>query len=487
MMNEGYAQDMDNEQGAGIIPYLPAILWQRRWWIIAPAVAGTVIGVAAASLTPASYQSSATLLVESPQIPANVGGQMASSSTNLIDRRIASVRQQILSRPDLIELVEGNNLYPDERRRGKLSEVLDTMRGATSITPVSADIGGPGSNTIAFSLSFRYPEAVKAQIVAQDFVERLVKLDASQTAEQATGTVEFLQQRANDLAGQVSAIERQIESIKLANGMALSTGNSMMIQAGGGGYETQIAQLQRENAQLTAQLRQQSGAVDRDPVVAAAETQLASARAIYSDNHPDVRAAEQRLAEAKRLGAQNVSRADVGGAIRNQIAANNASIANLRSAMGTEQSRTAALAQAQARAPAVLEQISQLQARADGLRTNYQAAQTDLMNARGSAQISEQRRGERLTVIDPPVVPDKPISPNRPVLVLGGLIGGAGLGVVIAFLLELIARPIRGVGALQNVIGEPPLVIVPKLSRKKDWRDRLPRFRKRAPAAITPA
>lgn len=487
MMNEGYAQDMDNEQGGGIIPYLPAILWQRRWWIIAPTVAGTVIGVAAAALMPASYQSSATLLVESPQIPANVGGQMASSSTNLIDRRIASVRQQILSRPDLIELVEGNNLYPEERRRGKLSEVLDTMRAATSITPVSADIGGPGSNTIAFSLSFRYPEAVKAQIVAQDFVERLVKLDASQTAEQATGTVEFLQQRANDLAGQVSAVERQIESIKLANGMALSTGSSMMIQSGGGGYETQIAQLQRENAQLTAQLRQQSGAVDRDPVVAAAETQLASARAIYSDNHPDVRAAEQRLAEAKRLGAQNVSRADVGGALRNQIAANNASIANLRSAMSTDQSRTAALAQAQARAPAVMEQISQLQARADGLRSNYQAAQTDLMNARGSAQISEQRRGERLTVIDPPVVPDKPTSPNRPVLVLGGLIAGAGLGVVIAFLLELIARPIRGVGALQNVIGEPPLVIVPKLSRKKSWRDRLPGFRKRASAAATPA
>jgi len=333
MMNEGYAEDMDNEQGGGIIPYLPAIVWQRRWWIIGPAVAGTVIGVAAAALTPASYQSSATLLVESPQIPTTVGGQMA--STNLIDRRIASVRQQILSRPDLIELIEGNNLYAEERQRGKLSEVLDTMRGSTSITPVSADIGGPGSNTIAFSLSFSYPDPQKAQIVAQDFVERLVKLDASQTTEQVTGTVEFLQQRANDLSGQVSAIERQIESIKLANGMALSTGSSMTIQSGSGGYETQIASLQRDNAQLTAQLRQQSGAVDRDPVVAAAETQLASARAIYSDNHPDVRAAEQRLAEAKRLGAQNVSRADVGGAIRNQIAANNASIANLRSAMGT--------------------------------------------------------------------------------------------------------------------------------------------------------
>ncbi|WP_233150547.1 GumC family protein [Sphingomonas mollis] len=480
-MNEGYSQDMDNEgSGAGFIAYLPSIAWQRRWWIVGPLVAGTILGSAAAFLMPSTYRSGATLLVESPQLPSElVGGQGANS---LIDRRIAKVRQQILSRPDLIELIEANNLYGEERQKKPLSAILDKMRGSTSISPVAADIGnGPGSNTIAFTLTFDYSEPQKAQIVAQDFVERLVRLDASQTAEQVTGTVEFLQEQAGSLSGQISAIERQIESIKLTNGMALSSANSLMLP-GGSDYSGQIASLQRENAQLGAQLRQQSGAIDRDPGVIAAEAQLASMRAIYSDNHPDVRLAEQRLAESKKFAATNVTRADLGAQIRAQIATNNQSIANLQAAQGSAAARTSAVANAQARAPAVQEQISQLQARADGLRGNYQTIQTNLMNARGSARISEQQRGERLSVIDPPVVPDHPSSPNRPVLIAGGIIAGGGLGLAIALLLELIARPIRGVGALQDITGEPPLVIVPKLLQKKKWWQTLLR-RKNAPAA----
>lgn len=469
-MNDPYGGNVEDEGGgggAGFLAYLPSIAWQRRWWIIAPLLAGTALGAAAAILLPASYRSTATMLVESPQLSSDLVGATrgGGQQDNVIDRRIAKIRQQILSRPDLIELIEGNNLYPEERQQKPLSAVLDTMRGSTSISPVSADIGGPGSNTIAFSLSFEYPEAQKAQLVAQDFVERLVKLDATQTAEQATGTVEFLEEQANNLTGQINAIERQVESIKLANGMALSSGGMLMIPGGGGGnYEQQIATLRRENSQLQEQLKQQATAVDRDPNVVAAEAQLASARAVYSDTHPDVLSAEKRLEVAKSFAGQNQSRFSVAPMIRNQIASNNAAIANLQSAQNTDQARTSAIASAQARGPAVQEEIAQLQARADGLRSNFQTIQTNLIAARGSARITEQQRGERLTVIDPPVAPDRPNAPNRPVLLAGGVAAGGGLGVAIVLLLELLARPIRGVGPLQALTGEPPLVIVPKLS-----------------------
>ncbi len=465
-MSDGYAQDMDNEgEGGGLIAYLPSILWQRRWWVIAPLIAGTALGGAAAFLLPASYRSSATMLVESPQLPAELMGQQKDS---MIDRRIAKIRQQILSRPDLIELIESNNLYPEERQKRPLSEVLDKMRGATSISPVSADIGGgAGSNTIAFSLTFDYPESQKAQVVAQDFVERLVKLDATQTAEQATGTVEFLQEQANSLTGQINAIERQIESIKLANGMALSSGSIIAMPGGGGNYQAQIATLRRENGQLQQALNQQATATDRDPAVIGAEAALAGARAVYSDNHPDVRAAEMRLVEARKFAAQNQTRFNAGSTIRSQMASNAAAIANLEAAQNNEQARTNAMASAQARGPAVQEQIAQLQAKADGLRINFQTIQTNLIDAKGTARISEQQRGERLTVIDPPIAPDKPNSPNRPLLLAGGVIAGGGLGLALILLLELIARPIRGVGPLQALTGEPPLVIVPKLTSTK--------------------
>lgn len=469
-MNEAYGTDTDapggDGGGGGIIAYLPSIMWQRRWWIIVPLVICTIAGLAAAFLLPSTYRSSATLLVETPELQPGIEG---TPETGLIDKRIAKVRQQVLSRPDLIELIENNNLYSEERQNKPLSAILDKMRAATSISPVSADIGGggggKGSNTIAFSLSFEYPDPQKAQLVAQDFVERLVRLDAAQTAQQATGTVEFLQDQANGLSSQITALERQIASIKSANGMVLSNSNTMML-GGSGGFQSQIAGLQRENAQLQSQLRLQATAVDRDTAVANAEAQLAGARAVYSDNHPDVKLAEQRLAEAKRFAAVNNKKFNPGSVIQQQIASNNAAIANLSSAQSAEQARTGAVMTAQARGPAVNEQIAQLQARADGLRSNYQAVATSLIGARGSAKLSEQQKGERLSVIDPPVAADQPSWPNRPLLILGGIAAGLGIGVVLAFLLELIMQPIRGVGSLQQIIGKPPLVIVPNLDAR---------------------
>lgn len=474
-MSEAYGSDTETEAGGGggggdgIIAYLPSILWQRRWWVIVPLVLCSLAGIAAAFLLPSTYRSSATLLVESPQVVAAAQG---SPATSVIDKRIAKVRQQVLSRPDLIELIENNNLYSEERQAKPLSEVIDTMRRSTSISPVSADIGGggQGSNTIAFSLTFEYPDPQKAQIVAQDFVERLVRLDATQTAQQAAGNVEFLQEQANSLSGQITAIERQIEGIKAANGMVLSNSGTMMLGGGGGGFQAQIAQLQRENAQLNAQLKLQSTAVDRDPAVAAAEAQLAGARAVYSDNHPDVLLAEQRVAESKRFAATNIKKFNPGSLLQQQIAANNSSIAQLTAAQNVDQARTGAVMTAQARGPAIAEQIAQLQSRADGLRSNYQAVATNLIGARGSVKLSEQQKGERLSVIDPPVAADQPSWPNRPLLVAGGILIGGAIGLVLAFLLELIMQPIRGVASLQQVIGEPPLVIVPKLSSRRGFR-----------------
>jgi uncharacterized protein involved in exopolysaccharide biosynthesis len=476
-MSEAYGSDVEAPGGDGIVAYLPSILWQRRWWIIVPLLLCSIAGIAAAFLLPSTYRSSATLLVESPQLQTEAIAAPAGGS--LIDKRIAKVRQQVLSRPDLIELIENNNLYNEERQDKPLSEVIDTMRKSTNISPVSADIGGSGqgSNTIAFSLTFEYPDPQKAQIVAQDFVERLVRLDATQTAQQATGTVEFLQEQANGLQTQIGAIERQIAGIKAANGMVLSNSSSIMMPSSGGGFQAQIAQLQRENAQLTAQLRLQNTAVDRDPAVAAAEAQLAGAKAVYSDSHPDVRLAEQRLAEAKRFASTNIKKFNPASILQQQIAANNASINNLTSAQNMDQARAGAVANAQARGPAIGEQIAQLQAKADGLRINYQTVATSLIGARGNAKLSEQQKGERLTVIDPPVAADQPSWPNRPLLILGGIAIGLGIGIALAFLLELIMRPIRGVSALQQVIGEPPLVIVPKLGAPRrtfrlPWRRR---------------
>ena len=73
-------------------------------------------------------------------------------------------------------------------------------------------------------------------------------------------------------------------------------------------YDIQISALQRENATLLSQKDIAKTSDERSPLVAQAEAALASARAVYSESHPDVVLAKQRLAEARELAKQNLEK-----------------------------------------------------------------------------------------------------------------------------------------------------------------------------------
>jgi succinoglycan biosynthesis transport protein ExoP len=475
----------EREEGASFISHLPSIIKQRRWLIAIPAVFCAILGVIAAFLLPTKYESKATLLVESPLLPEEM---TAAGDTGVLDQRMAKFRQQVLSRPQLIELIRQNSLYTSELRSTSLSDVIDKMRSATSINAVSADIQQSGAGkkgAIAFSLSFTYSEPAKAQAVAQALTEEILELDATKNAAQAGNVVQFLRDQEADLQKQIVALEGQISSIKAANGLALSASGMSGLGISTGSYDAQIAGLQRDNQMLNRQ-RDLSKTASRDPVVGNAEAQLAAARAVYSESHPDVIFAKQRLEEAKRLATANVAKQPI-NEIDQQIAFNNAQIAALQSARARDAARSSAALGAQARAPVIEEQISQLQKRLDVLNVQYQGVSARLLNARAGKKAEDEQQGERLTLIDPPVVPEDPISPNRPMLIAGGIAAGIGLGLFLALALEFVMRPIRDANMVRALLGESPLVVIPTISERhahdRPWYRRLWPFRKRAALA----
>lgn len=470
----------------GFLTKLPTILWERRWWVLVPTILLFLAGCLAALLLPTSYESRAVVLVESQSL---YGQPENNDEDNEIDRRIARIRQQLMSRPDLVELIQTNNLYDVSSNRVPLSKLVDRLRDATTIAAVDANIsagsrGRAGQSSIAFALSVTYPRPDLAQLIAQTFTDRLLKLSATQSADEAQNSVRVLEDQAATVQQQLDGVEARIRTVTGQTGAALAAATSLGGGATNSGvYDTQISTLQRENAQLRGQIG--SVALERDPGIVAAEARLAAARAQFSDNHPDVLLARNQLAAARANAAQVQTRSTE-GTIQAQIAANNASIAQMQQARNAELGRAAQVAAAQARGPAAAAAVSQLQAQAELYRGNLGKISSALLTARSAAKLTEEQRGERLTLIEPPVSPDTPTSPNRPLLIAGGLIAGAALGVFLAVLLELILHPIRSVAAIKAVTGAPPLAVVPKLSSrdnrraKKRRRLRLPFVRRRA-------
>jgi len=149
-------------------------------------------------------------------------------------------------------------------------------------------------------------------------------------------------------------------------------------------------------------------------------------------------------------------------------------------------SRSAAYQAAASRAPALAAQLDQLEKASDVLRDQYRGIGIKLQAAQIQARIESEQKGERLTLSDPPVVPDHPLRPNRPLIIAGSIAAGFGLGLALVLLIELVTRPIRGTAALRNVTGEAPLAVIPDFDQRPSWIAQMieKRVRRKSNAAV---
>jgi uncharacterized protein involved in exopolysaccharide biosynthesis len=106
-----------------------------------------------------------------------------------------------------------------------------------------------------------------------------------------------------------------------------------------------------------------------------------------------------------------------------------------------------------------VERLMQLQSEVDLRRDQFNKTAARAAALRQEAAIADTG----LLPLGNAVMPQKPVFPNKPLIVVGSLGLGAGLGIFVSLLMELFARRVRGVEDLQHlevpllaVIGPPP-------------------------------
>jgi len=295
--------------------------------------------------------------------------------------------------------------------------------------------------------------------VLQSFVSKFLTMDSQDVEDQATLTVRFLQDQATKLQTQISDIEGQLTALKARNGSALAS-NGMPPMLDTGSFSAQIASLQNENRQLLAQSRRGNG----NDALSSAEAALAAAQAQYSDSHPDVIAAKERVKQLRMMGS-----ATPDNSLQEQIAANNAAIRQLMGQRDETMARANAAVAGSSRAPAILEQAMQLENRATSLRNQYQQISENLLKAQNSARMATEQRAERLSLVEPANLPDRPFSPNRPLLIAAGAAAGLLLGLILALAIEFVNRPVRSPRQLEQ-LDIPVIGLVPLLKSKPQAR-----------------
>jgi len=113
----------------------------------------------------------------------------------------------------------------------------------------------------------------------------------------------------------------------------------------------------------------------------------------------------------------------------------------------------------------------------DAAAAEYRELRAKQQEAQIAQNLENDRKGERFTVIEPPLPPEKPQSPNRPAIMAIGLILALGLTLGIIAILEAFDTSVRGRHDLVNLLETPPLAVLPWIETSADRSKRVRRTR----------
>ena len=458
--------DIDLPSGFGLRE-IASIVLRWRYLLIATLILGTLAGGAVAVLIKPVYRSSASLLIQSQDIPTTV---VASPLNDRAEERIAKIRQQILSRDNLQRLIDSNKLYPRERRELPADAVMAILRDAISVDLVSAADGSANQrgndSTIAFTLAYRSSDPNASFRVTDQLTDMFVSEDNRLRSQQMAGAATFLVRRADELRDDLVALEAKRRSIEaryngaLPDQVATSAQSTSSLRAEVSRMDAESQGIMQQNGLLAA--RSQDVA---PPPPSAAQAELTRAQAaldqlsaVYSDQHPDVIAARARLDLARTAARRDPPPRDSAAPLQAEVAAGRARIAMLAQRRASLVNQVAQVDRLVALSPQASYELNNLEREYDNLKQQYQGIREKQLDAQVALNLQAEGKGERFSVVDRATFPLKPISPQRIRLVMLGAIGGLALGVAFVLAWEVLRMPVHGPGIITRLTGEKPLV-----------------------------
>lgn len=313
------------EQEKSIQDYL-AIVSRRKAAIITTALIVFIIGLVTALIWPPTFKSAATILIKEQEIPSEL---VRSTVTSFAAQRIQTISQSVMTRPNLMEIVEKYNLYVKERKKKTTEEVLGKMRDDIGLDMISAEVvdprtGRPGVATIAFTLSYEGSSPGSTQKVAGELTSLFLAENLKTRKDKAAETYTFLTDETIKLEQKITESgiklaefkERNSHSLPAMSAMNLSMLNRTESELDSVSSELRALKerqfyLQSQLAQVNplTNMRSATGESILDPAsrLKALESEYASVSAKYSEKHPDIIKIKREIAGLREQTGQSVN------------------------------------------------------------------------------------------------------------------------------------------------------------------------------------
>jgi len=318
---------MDDRQKS-IQDYL-RVFYRRRWQFLLPALAVCLVAVLAAVFLPPVYRSTATVLIEEPDVPREL---VQSTVTSYADQRLQVITQRVLTTRNLIDIVEKYSLYQEARRKDPIHKIIEDFREKINMDLVSADVVDPRSGrttqaTIAFMLSFDHGNARTAQQIVNELVSLYLGENLRERRKKAAETTEFLGDEVDRLARLVTSLEtrladfKKVNSGKLPEQLELNRRQLERSERDATELDRRLQALEERRIYLESEVTQVSRygsyRVDGENILSPPDmlkmlrTQFIGLNGTYGPDHPDVKKLKREIAALERETGAVTPKADV--------------------------------------------------------------------------------------------------------------------------------------------------------------------------------
>jgi uncharacterized protein involved in exopolysaccharide biosynthesis len=233
-----------------------------------------------------------------------------------------------------------------------------------------------------------------------------------------------------------------------------------------------VISAEREIAGLQKEVGAEDATPDRLRQLSEAKTQLATALEKYSPEHPDVvrlrrqvDSLEKEVQAEGASGAPQTARAHADNPVYVQVKGELDSLAVAREGAIKKrdelQAKLNSVDRHVAQSPEVERQYREVVRDLESAQFKYGEILSKQSEAQIAVNLETEQKGEKFTMIEPPQPPQKPVSPNRILILIIGLVLAFAAAAAAVLVREALDASVRGPKDIRELLQVPALASIP--------------------------
>jgi succinoglycan biosynthesis transport protein ExoP len=390
-----------------------SLIFKKRVLFALTAMTFTAVVVVGSYLIPKKYEAKSMIFIERNYLNDLIKNITITPS---FDEKVKALSTVIKSRSLLLKVMSDLDLDLNGKSADQIEGMIKKFQDNTDVKVEMNQANRKDMDL--FTVSYQDSDPKLASNYVNTLVRRYIEGSLSLNKEDTYGANRFLME-------QIDAFQKKIDQT-----------------------EAQIAKLRKNKNVVSA---------DRLQVL---QKKLQQLLMQYTENHPDVVKLKSEIEQVKKSQQDSAK--------TRSLEAD--SPANGPAAEVKQQDAASVSAVVPASAsdiPAGKTSLRDLERQRDSIRKVYEELLATLGKSEVSTQMEVQNKAGAFRILDPAIVPHKPISPNILRIILLGVLGGiaAGIGVVVG--LDYLDTSVRSVEMVRK-LGLPVLAVIPTIQTQQE-------------------